>query len=327
MNMKKLDDFLYTDTKQEIWHREHPNTFSDRYQGLEYILRNDEKVFFFDFTDEMLIEDIMIIKESRYTKLYPHFHKYMELNYIYSGECIFTINDQKLCMQEGDICLLQPGVIHSAETKGRQDIVINIAFSDKFSAMEMFDAMNSKPIMSQFLQSYFDKSRQQDEFLIFKNMGNSLLSDTLLSIFYIYFTERPMNYDDMMKQYLKLLFLHLANATIDQAVSNFKEENDEVVYRVLTYISKHYASCSLQKIADELGYNYNYVSNLIRKKTGKTFTEIKIEQQMETAKRMILNSSLPIYKIMEHCGFNNQTFFYKKFESIFRCSPSSMRRK
>lgn len=327
MNMEKLHTFLYTDTKQELWHQKHPDTFSKRYKELDYIMKNNEKVFFFDFTDEMLIEDIMIIKESRYTKLYPHFHKYMELNYIYSGSCTFTIGDHKLWLQKGDICLLQPGVIHSAEPKGKNDIVLNIAFSDKFSSMEMFDLMNNELIMSQFLHSYLDKSRQQDEYLIFKNMQNSLLCDTLLSIFYIYFTERAMNYDSMMKQYLKLLFIHLANATIDQAVSNFKEENDEVIYRVLTYINKNYASCSLQKIAEDLGYNYNYVSNLIRKKTGKTFSEIKAEQQMETAKRLILHSSLPVYKIMERCGFNNQTYFYRKFEETFGCCPSSMRRK
>ena len=158
-------------------------------------------------------------------------------------------------------------------------------------------------------------------------MENSLLGNTLLSIYYIYFAERTLNYENMMKQYLKLLFIQLADATIDLAVSNFKEETDEVVYHVLRYISRYYNSCSLQKIADELGYNYNYVSNLIKKKTGQTFTEIKIAQQLEVAKKLVQSSPLPIYKIMERCGFNNQSFFYRKFEDTFGCSPSLMRKK
>ncbi|WP_373127414.1 AraC family transcriptional regulator [Dielma fastidiosa] len=327
MNFDKLNDFLYMDTKQELWHIKHPDTLSMRYANLEYILKDNEKVFLFDFTDDMLIEDITIMKESRYTKLYPHFHKYMELNYVYSGECTFEINGKILRMTKGDICLLQPGVIHSAKEKGKNDIVINMAFSDKFSTMEMFDTMDNNAIMYNFIKSYFDKSKEQDEYLIYKNMENSLLGNTLLSIYYIYFAERTLNYENMMKQYLKLLFIQLADATIDLAVSNFKEETDEVVYHVLRYISRYYNSCSLQKIADELGYNYNYVSNLIKKKTGQTFTEIKIAQQLEVAKKLVQSSPLPIYKIMERCGFNNQSFFYRKFEDTFGCSPSLMRKK
>lgn len=326
MRLDKLNEFLMQDTKQERWHREHPGVPSKRYETMDYIMKDDEKVFFFDFSEEMMIEDLMIIKETRYAKLYPHFHKYMELNYVYEGECKFTINDKEIRLTKGDICLLQPNVIHSALPKQTQDIVLNMAFSDKFSTLEMFDSMNHQPVMSKFLQSYFDKTRQQDEFLVFKHMEDTMLGDTLLNIFFIYFSERAMNYDSMMKAYLKLLFLHLANATMDQALSNVKEENDEVIFHVLRYINTNYASCSLQSIADTLGYNYTYLGNLIKKKTGKTFTEIKQEQQLETAKRLIVQSRLPIYKIIERCGFHNQTFFYHRFEEAYGCMPTDLRK-
>lgn len=326
MRLEKLNAFLMQETKQEVWHFHHPDEVSERYKTLDYIMKNEEKVYYFDFTEDMMIEDLVIIKESRYGRLYPHFHKYMELNYIYSGECVFTINEKEIRLTKGDICLLQPNVIHSALPKKKDDIVLNIAFSDCFPVLELFDAMNHQPVMSKFLQSYFDKTRQQDEFLVFKNMQDTLLGDTLLNACYIYFSERPLNYESMMKGYLKLLFLHLANATMDHALSHFKEEQDEVVFHVLTYINHQYASCSLQTIAKELGYNYTYLSNLIKKKTGKTFTEIKLEQQMEVAKRLVQQSKLPIYRIIERCGFNNQTFFYKRFEETFGCMPTEMRK-
>lgn len=325
MRLDKLNEFFLMETKQEKWHKEHPDQPSERYETLEYIIKDNEKVYFFDFSEEMLIEDIMIIKETRYTKLYPHFHKYMELNYVYRGKCVFTINGKEVIMEAGDICLLQPNVIHSALSKSENDIVLNIAFSDCYTAFEFFDSIDTPSSTSRFLQSYFDKTREQNEYLIFKHMQNSLLEDVLLNVFYIYFSERTINYNQMMKHYLSLIFIHLTNAAIDQAFSDIKEDNDEIVFHVLQYINKNFSSCNLQAISAELGYNYTYLSNLIKKKTGKTFSEIKLEQQMEVAKKLIQQSNMPIYRIIEYCGFMNQSFFYKKFEDRFHCSPIDMR--
>ena len=61
--------------------------------------------------------------------------------------------------------------------------------------------------------------------------------------------------------------------------------------------------------------------------TGKTYKEIVQTQRMLNAANYLKNSNLPIYEISEKSGYNNLTFFYKKFKEYYGLSPQEYRYK
>ena len=48
---------------------------------------------------------------------------------------------------------------------------------------------------------------------------------------------------------------------------------------------------------------------------------------MLNAANYLKNSNLPIYEISEKSGYNNLTFFYKKFKEYYGLSPQEYRYK
>lgn len=129
---RDLDSFLRKETNSEKWHKKNPGKPSEIYNKIPVVERNNQKIYLFDFTEDMGLDDIIIFKESRYTELYTHYHKYLELNYVYDGSCEFEINGVHSILSKGDICIMEPDVFHSAKPKGKKDIVINIALKNKY---------------------------------------------------------------------------------------------------------------------------------------------------------------------------------------------------
>lgn len=78
-------------------------------------------------------------------------------------------------------------------------------------------------------------------------------------------------------------------------------------------------------MANNFGYNPNYLGNLLKNETGKTFSELKLEHQLRQASMLICHSQIPIYEIATHVGFSNLGFFYKKFRDMFDVNPQEYR--
>ena len=102
--------------------------------------------------------------------------------------------------------------------------------------------------------------------------------------------------------------------------------NHQVVIDTLKLIEKDYATLSLEKATKQLGYNKNYLSNIIKQKTNKNFSTLLTEQRMKQAKFLIESSTLSIGSIIELVGLKNRTNFYKKFEAIYSKTPSAFRK-
>lgn len=327
MYFAELDSYLREETPAEKWHKENPGLISNVYADLSFVMKEGEKIYFFDFTDYFLLDDLMVIKETRYTKLYPHFHKYMELNYIYSGKCIYSINGETVELHEGDMLLLQKNVIHSALYKEEDDIVINIAFKDELFSIDFLNSLSEKEPMYDFVVNSFFRARKHDKYIVIRNRGNELLNAAVESIALHCLSERKLNHKAIIDEYFRILFHHLVNATNEQMSDRLKKENDDVIYYVLNYISTHFQKGRLEEIAGELGYNYNYLSNLIREKTGKTFSRLKLEYQLNMAYKLIAETDLPVSEICLKCGITNQTYFYRKFSEYFKTLPIELRSK
>ncbi|MGO3608498.1 MAG: helix-turn-helix domain-containing protein, partial [Enterococcus sp.] len=101
--------------------------------------------------------------------------------------------------------------------------------------------------------------------------------------------------------------------------------NHQVVIDTLKLIEKDYANLSLESAAQQLGYNKNYLSNIIKKKTNETFSELLTKQRMKQAKFLIDNSALPISSIIEMIGLKNRSHFYKQFKDTYHELPNSFR--
>jgi YesN/AraC family two-component response regulator len=71
----------------------------------------------------------------------------------------------------------------------------------------------------------------------------------------------------------------------------------------------------------------NYLSGYIKKHTGKSFKEMIQIQRMQQAAELLKNSDLSTNDICLHVGYQNNSFFFRKFKEFYGCSPKEYREK
>ncbi len=96
-------------------------------------------------------------------------------------------------------------------------------------------------------------------------------------------------------------------------------ENEEktriYVERAVSYIDRHFSQdISLEMVARHSKLSSFYLSRLMKQEMGVTFVEYLTKVRMEEAKRLSIETALPIRDIAQRCGYSNDTYFCKVFK-------------
>ena len=84
---------------------------------------------------------------------------------------------------------------------------------------------------------------------------------------------------------------------------------------------EHMDEVTLPLIAKQFSYHPTYVSNLLKKETGETFSSILLKLRMERAVMMMKGTTLSNEEIATMLGYSNSSNFYKAFREFYGVSP------
>lgn len=268
---------------------------------------------------------IYISKHPRFASYPEHSHHFLELNYVYSGKSIQYINGRREIIRQGEILLMDRGSSHSIGEHGEDDILINIIFPNDKVDIDWLSSLNDKnSVLFNFLAQTM-ATRSRKEYLIFRCSENEHVQMILDQMIDKYFIE-PVFANEIISLYIPILFTELiGNCKYDFYEEKKDKTNHQVVIDTLKLIERDYANLSLESAAQQLGYNKNYLSNIIKKKTNETFSELLTKQRMKQAKFLIEGSTLSISSIIEMVGLKNRSHFYKQFKEAYGVLPNAFR--
>ena len=72
-------------------------------------------------------------------------------------------------------------------------------------------------------------------------------------------------------------------------------------------------------------YDVYWLSREIKKRTGKTYKELLQAKRMNQAAYLLSNSRLAVADIIESVGYDNSSYFYRKFKERYGVSPKEYR--
>ena len=109
----------------------------------------------------------------------------------------------------------------------------------------------------------------------------------------------------------------------------FSEGNEKAQFtEVMKEIREHYASPrTLAAMAQELGMSQAALSQLIKRKTEKTYSELISMRKLEKACELLTYSGETIVHIAELTGYSDQFYFSKQFKRAFGESPNAYRKR
>ncbi|HZG75737.1 MAG TPA: response regulator [Paenibacillus sp.] len=94
------------------------------------------------------------------------------------------------------------------------------------------------------------------------------------------------------------------------------------------YIELHLSrDFSLEEVADTLGLNASYFSQLFKQSTGETFASYRIRRRMERAKRLLAEPQHRITDISYEVGYADHPHFTKTFKKMTGDTPKQYREK
>ncbi len=196
----------------------------------------------------------------------------------------------------------------------------------------------------QFLRSlrYGDEVKVFEKITeLFNTMGNYHLSPSQYSQLVFYITETafqaaidegvivPDNLSPFVqgKEIEKLntrsdLFLWLKNYLRD-IITCIRENHlgpSIAVKKSITYLDEHFKKkVNLTTLANHVGMSSSYLSCLIKKETGKNFSEHLTERRLSEARRLLAQGNLNISEVAFQLGYDNPRYFsdlFSKYEGI-----------
>ena len=96
--------------------------------------------------------------------------------------------------------------------------------------------------------------------------------------------------------------------------------------RICYLLQTHcHEAISRSQLAKMLRITPEYVSNLCKNHSGKSFSELKLAYQLERAEKLLNNTDLNIEEIALNCGFNSSNYFIRRFKSVYGVTPNTFR--
>ena len=121
---------------------------------------------------------------------------------------------------------------------------------------------------------------------------------------------------------LKALTLALLMLVARQySISQPEEKADKLSEQLVQYIGTHFDTVTLGSLASRFSYHPNYISSYIRRATGRSFSQLLLEQRMERAAALLKGTALSIEDIASTLGYRSSSNFYKAFRTYYHVSP------
>lgn len=125
---------------------------------------------------------------------------------------------------------------------------------------------------------------------------------------------------------IELVLTEFINKVTAFIQSRNRNLNCAAVKRVDDYIKKYYhMDITLNDLSKEVYLNPNYLGRLIKKETGKNFSDILTEIRIEKAKELMKNTQIKTYEISERVGINDSRYFSQLFKKITGMTPTEYR--
>lgn len=277
----------------------------------------EEKMFRWPGTPE---EEIMIVvhqsggRQERF-----HRHDYFYFNYTYQGEydSISFKYDNRITIREGELYAGQPFAGHAlCVHDDRETAIIGVLIQKDAFCRAFLPMLSANTKLFHFL---LDPSTNEfsDEYIHFKIEDDCNIR-ALLEMMVIEYANRQEDTQVVLKSLTLSFLMQVARQYVDTNRGSAKERPSE---KIVQYIGEHVDTVTLKELAKHFSYHPNYVSTLLPREIGKSFSEILLEMRMERAVILLKGTSLPIEEISSVLGYSNSSNFYKAFRNYYHVSP------
>jgi AraC-like DNA-binding protein len=245
-----------------------------------------------------------------------HYHPEIEICYTVKSNGRRFVGNQIDDYQEGDLVLLGSNLPHGFTTETYCSQIV-IQLMSNFMGDAFFLKPELRPIAALFERAkqgiaFTDKTKPK----ALRLMRKILVTEGLPKLMHLL----------ALLQLLAESPQHVLICSKTYAIE-FNETQLGRIKIVYDHIMQNYTrDVNIKEVADKLNISEAAFYKFIKKQTQKTYTQIINEFRINYAGKLLMNTAKTVGEICHECGFNNVSYFNRKFKQIMQRTPENFRR-
>jgi len=264
---------------------------------------------------------ITIRPHTRFIHFPEHTHDYVEVIYMCSGETTHIVNGKQIRLEQGDLLFLNQSATHEVCQAGQQDVAVNFIVLPEFFSAPLSMIGEEETPLRKFLVDCLCGQNSGTGYLYFDVSEVKPIQNLLENLLWILIQETPAK-RKISQMTMALLFMQLLGHT---ETLNTDDQDDAVVWQVLRYVESSYVRGSFTELAKQLHYDASWLSREIKRKTGKTYTQLVQEKRLAQAAFLLRNTNRNVSDIAYAVGYENISYFHRIFAESYGKSPKHYR--
>lgn len=261
--------------------------------------------------------------EAQDSDLVPlHWHPEIELITVLQGTVGVTVADRRYEGAPGDIFCVGAGELH--EIRGGVD--------DLFRAfvfpMDFLQFRRGDRVQNELLSPLEDGALRLPPVVPHDTPVSTVLGRELREIMLACETQPP-GYQLLVKASLLRLIALMDGAGLlsTAAVRPAAEYRVQLLREIVEYLSAHCTErLRLADVAGQFNLSPKYFCTFFKDNLGRTLMQHINLLRIERASRLLRETDLPILEISLSVGFENFSYFIKRFREVYGCTPTDYRR-
>lgn len=317
--MEDLIKQLYIETDLEMLQKKtgkNINTMNLNYNSS--IVPEIPRVDFFKFGN------ISVNKHSRFSYTPAHMHSFIEINYVFDGKCTQRLNGEMFQLEKNQLVILDRKVIQQIDYVDSEDIIINILLDDESIQNDILPNLSpSNNLITDFFFHAANPQQDHSNYIILDLAENEITKKLIESLLLTAFNRKGSDKTLLINLLYCSLMAEITSAPIIS--TNKKVTTNDPLIQILKYINDNYAEITLKKLGQTFGYNKNYLSNLLKDKTGSSFQELIDQKRVSEAKRLMNETDDSLSTIAMRIGYKSVPSIFKLFQKETGQTPNFFR--
>lgn len=250
---------------------------------------------------------------------YPnHWHIPLEIIMPTKSDYHVACSKTSFCLKEGDILIINPGVVHSMEAPPIGERLIFQADVTLLYGMRELETTLSFIAPALLITAEESPS------------AHVRIRQLLLSIKEEYFAEASLSEASIYSKLIEIFVLIGRNCSPNAHCFHHKNskqrEYTERFLFICNYINEHCGEdLTLDEISDLSGFSKYHFSRLFKQFTNVSFYRYLNNKRIAYAENLLMNDELTITEIALQCGFSSLSSFIRMFKIVKNCTPTEFK--
>ena len=263
---------------------------------------------------------ITLRPNTRFIHFPKHTHDYVEMVYGCAGVVEHIVDGKAIRLKPGEFLFLGQKATHEVRRAGREDIAVNFIVLPEFFSGTLSAINDEATLLRQFLIDCLFGQNTGPGCLHFQVADDLPIQNLAENLLFTLLRDTP-NRRKVSQMTMTLLFLQLLSHT-DKLAWDAREDD---ILKLLRYVEDRYAAASLAEAAQLLHTDIYSLSRMIRRQTGKTFTQLVQEKRLTQAAFLLKSTAQNVDDVARAVGYENISYFHRIFKTAYGVSPRHYR--